>query len=222
MCTSACNITTTFELLSLDGSSGLWRLTVSIDIGGQNSELIQFALCQVKDCIARGSNGDLSVHTLPGAAIKLTLGERDRGRGRLSSKTTITEDIRLLSNLVFFASPDPKTDVWFTHSFYFSANEIWFHLLNHSHWFRTHSPMFLCQWGLLNQDVNPFVSFLFRRLQALGSKAWFTVSHKERDDADFNSFYTVSQSELMRMINAMRLISSPSDVLPRRVPHFSL
>lgn len=151
-------------------------------------------------------------------------GREIEGEGDYSAtrETTITEDIKLLSNLVFFASPDPKTDVWFTHSFHFSANELLFHLLNHFHWFRTHSPIFLCQWGLLNQDVNHFVSFLFRRLPALGSKAWFTVSHKERDEADFNSFYTVSQSELMRMINAMRLISSPSDVLPRRVPHFSL
>lgn len=221
------DITTTFELLSLDGSSRLWRLTVSIDIGRQNSELILFTLRQVKDCIARGSNGDLSVYTLPGTAVKLTLGERNKGREskQLSSdtyKTTITEDNKLLSNWVFFASLDSNTDVWFTHLFHLSVNDLLIHLLNHSQWFRTHSPISLCQWGLLNRDVNHFVSFLFRRLQALGSKASFTLSHKKRDEADFNSFYTISKSELMRMINAMRLISSPSDVLPRRVPHFSL
>lgn len=154
-----------------------------------------------------------------------TGGERQGESKQLSSdtyKTTITEDNKLLSNWVFFASLDSNTDVWFTHLFHLSVNDLLSHLLNHSQWFRTHSPISLCQWGLFNRDVNHFVSFLFRRLQALGSKASFTLSHKKRDEADFNSFYTISQSELMRMINAMRLISSPSDVLPRRVPHFSL
>lgn len=92
------DITTTFELLSLDGSSRLWRLTVSIYIGRQDSELILFALRQVKDCVARRSNGDLSIDTLPGTTVQLTLGERERESKQLSNytyKATITEDIKL-------------------------------------------------------------------------------------------------------------------------------
>lgn len=107
-----------------------------------------------------------------------TGGERERASNYPT--THIRPQLLKISNWVFFASLDPNIDIWFTHLFHLSVNDLLFHLLNLSQWFRTHSPISLCQWGLLNQDVNHFVSFLFRRMQALGSKASLTVSHKER------------------------------------------
>lgn len=49
-------------------------------------------------------------------------------------KTTITEDITLLSNWLFFffASLGPNTDIWFTHLFRLSVNYLLINLLNHS------------------------------------------------------------------------------------------
>lgn len=99
-----CSFTATFELLSLNRSSRLWRIAVSIDIGRQNSELILFALRQVKDCVTRGSNGDLSIDTLPGPAIKLALRERDRDKQRESNyPATHIRSQKTLPKLVFRA-----------------------------------------------------------------------------------------------------------------------
>lgn len=59
----------TFEFLSLNRSSWLWWLTGPINVGRQNSELILFSLCQVKDSITRRSNRDLGVNALPCATV---------------------------------------------------------------------------------------------------------------------------------------------------------
>lgn len=69
----------TFELLRLDGSGRLRRLTAAVHIGRQNSEPVLFALCQIKHGVAGRSDGDLSVYALPRSTFLQALRRRRDG-----------------------------------------------------------------------------------------------------------------------------------------------
>ena len=71
----------TFECLGLDEFRWFGWLTGTVHVGGQHSELVLFALGQVKHGIARRSDGHLCVHALPcsGADLALCGGGKRRG-----------------------------------------------------------------------------------------------------------------------------------------------
>lgn len=73
----------TFELLCLDGSGGLRGLAAAVHIGRQNSKPVLFALGQIKYGVTGRSDGDLSVHTLPGSALLQALQRRAEVTTRL-------------------------------------------------------------------------------------------------------------------------------------------